>query len=606
MSTITTRAGKGSPLTNTEMDTNLTNLNTDKVEGPASSTDNAITRFDSTTGKVIQNSLVTVADNGAITAPSVGSVIPFYFANQAAFPSATTYHGALAHSHSDGKVYFAHSSSWNALANASDLPTLGTGVATFLATPSSANLASALTDENGSNTVAFTTSPTFVTPSLGVASATSFNKVAITAPATGSTLTIADGKTLTASNTLTFTGTDASSVAFGTGGTVAYTANKLSEFAATTSSELLGVISDETGSGSLVFATSPTLVTPTLGVASATTVNKVTLTTPATGSTLTVADGKTLTASNTLTLTGTDASSVAFGTGGTVAYLGANTFTAAQEWASGTAIASASTINLNTATGNRVHITGTTAITAVTLTRGPRTVIFDGILTLTHHATNNNLPGAANITTAAGDRAIYESDGTTVYCVSYIKASGASVVAAAGGFSKIEAYTSSTTWSVPVGVTLCKITVTGAGGGGGTSYACGGGAGGSAIKYLTLSGGSITITIGTGGTNSAGAGNVGGSSSAVYGATTITGTGGAGGNSQYVSGGTGTGGDINIPAGSAPATAVNGANGVSANIWGAGFTPAGGSWGAGGSIYNSFGSPTTVANASNGVVIIEY
>jgi hypothetical protein len=38
---------------------------------------------------------------------------------------------------------------------------LGTGVATFLATPSSANLASALTDESGSTTVAFTASPTF-------------------------------------------------------------------------------------------------------------------------------------------------------------------------------------------------------------------------------------------------------------------------------------------------------------------------------------------------------------------------------------------------------------------------------------------------------------
>jgi hypothetical protein len=50
---------------------------------------------------------------------------------------------------------------------------LGTGVATFLATPSSANLASALTDESGSATVAFTTSPTFVTPTLGVAAATS-------------------------------------------------------------------------------------------------------------------------------------------------------------------------------------------------------------------------------------------------------------------------------------------------------------------------------------------------------------------------------------------------------------------------------------------------
>jgi len=138
---------------------------------------------------------------------------------------------------------------------------LGTGVATFLATPSSANLASALTDESGSNTVAFTTSPTFVTPTLGVASATTINKVTFTAPATGSTLTVADGKTLTASNTLTLTGTDASSVAFGAGGTVAYTADKLSAFAATSSSELLGVISDETGSGALVFGTSPAITT---------------------------------------------------------------------------------------------------------------------------------------------------------------------------------------------------------------------------------------------------------------------------------------------------------------------------------------------------------
>ena len=56
---------------------------------------------------------------------------------------------------------------------ANDVSGLGTGVATFLATPSSANLAAALTDEAGSGTVAFTTSPTFVTPTLGVATATS-------------------------------------------------------------------------------------------------------------------------------------------------------------------------------------------------------------------------------------------------------------------------------------------------------------------------------------------------------------------------------------------------------------------------------------------------
>ena len=56
---------------------------------------------------------------------------------------------------------------------ANDVSGLGTGVATFLATPTSANLASALTDESGSSTVAFTNSPTFVTPTLGAALATS-------------------------------------------------------------------------------------------------------------------------------------------------------------------------------------------------------------------------------------------------------------------------------------------------------------------------------------------------------------------------------------------------------------------------------------------------
>ncbi len=59
------------------------------------------------------------------------------------------------------------------LTNATGLPIstgvsgLGTGVATFLATPSSANLASAVTDETGSGSLVFATSPTLVTPVLG-------------------------------------------------------------------------------------------------------------------------------------------------------------------------------------------------------------------------------------------------------------------------------------------------------------------------------------------------------------------------------------------------------------------------------------------------------
>ena len=92
------------------------------VDGPASATDNAITRFNTTTGKLLQNSVVTISDLGAIVAPIASSIIPFHYDNQSGFPSAVTYHGAIAHSHADGKMYFAHGGVWLALANASDVP----------------------------------------------------------------------------------------------------------------------------------------------------------------------------------------------------------------------------------------------------------------------------------------------------------------------------------------------------------------------------------------------------------------------------------------------------------------------------------------------------
>jgi hypothetical protein len=65
--------------------------------------------------------------------------------------------------------------------------------------------------------------------------------------------------------------------------------------------------------------TNPTLTTPTLGAATATTINGLAISQVVSG-TLTIANNKTLTCNNTLTFSGTDASTVGFGTGGTVVY----------------------------------------------------------------------------------------------------------------------------------------------------------------------------------------------------------------------------------------------------------------------------------------------
>lgn len=77
-----------------------------------------------------------------------------------------------------------------------------------------------------------------------------------------------------------------------------------------------------TGSGSIVLATSPTLVTPVLGAATATSINGLTITS-STG-TLTITNAKTLSVSNSLTLAGTDGTTMTFpGTSDTVVTLGA-------------------------------------------------------------------------------------------------------------------------------------------------------------------------------------------------------------------------------------------------------------------------------------------
>lgn len=160
------------------------------VVGPASATDNAIARFDLATGKLVQNSLVTVSDTGAITAPSASSIIPFHYDNQAAFPSATTYHGALAHSHADGAMYFAHSGAWvRMLDTGGPLGTPASGTATNLTgtaagltagtVTTNANLTGGVTSVGNATTVVTNANLTGDVTSVG--NATTLANTAVTA-----------------------------------------------------------------------------------------------------------------------------------------------------------------------------------------------------------------------------------------------------------------------------------------------------------------------------------------------------------------------------------------------------------------------------------------
>ncbi len=91
----------------------------------------------------------------------------------------------------------------------------------------------------------------------------------------------------------------------------------------------------------------------------------------------------------------------------------------------------ATTADIGAGTGRNVSITGTTTITAfpTAATGITRRVTFTGALILTHNATSLILPGGANITTAAGDTAQFESLGSGNWlCAAFQRASGKAVV----------------------------------------------------------------------------------------------------------------------------------------------------------------------------------
>jgi hypothetical protein len=82
--------------------------------------------------------------------------------------------------------------------------------------------------------------------------------------------------------------------------------------------------------------------------------------------------------------------------------------------------------------GNYFDVTGTVGIATHTVAANRHYFTqFDGACILTHNATTQDLPGEANITTAAGDVAEWQSTGAnTVQCVNYTKADGTAVVGA--------------------------------------------------------------------------------------------------------------------------------------------------------------------------------
>lgn len=102
-------------------------------------------------------------------------------------------------------------------------------------------------------------------------------------------------------------------------------------------------------------------------------------------------------------------------------------------YAQGADVASATTTNLDTTTGDYVHVTGTTTITAITLAQGRQcTVVFDGALILTNGA-SLLLEGGANITTAAGDTAVFRGEASgVVRCIKFQKKDGTATVSGGG------------------------------------------------------------------------------------------------------------------------------------------------------------------------------
>lgn len=311
------------------------------VDGPSSSTDNAIARFDGTTGKVIQNSAATIADTtGDITAGKYNGLTVSTTTGTLTIANGktATVNNTITLAGTDSTTMTFPST--NATVARTDAAQTFTGTQTFSSAPIVSTLtASKPVFSDGSG--ALTSTGTLATDQGGTgqtsytagdliyyATGTAFTKLAIGGANT--VLTSSGSAPQWTSLSGISVGT-ATNLAGGAAGSVPYqTASGATSFLSIgTANQVLQVNSGATapewvsssGTGNIVRVTSATLVTPTLGVASATSVNKVAITAPATGATLTLADGSTLATSgaNSLTFTTTGATNLTLPTSGTVA-----------------------------------------------------------------------------------------------------------------------------------------------------------------------------------------------------------------------------------------------------------------------------------------------
>ena len=116
--------------TTTTLNTNLTEV--DKLEVGANNTTVGAAITQSGTGDILNlydgsTEVFSVQDGGRIVATATNNVIPFLYANYAALPSASTYHGAFAHVHSTGSAYYAHAGAWWELVRRESTGVVGTG-----------------------------------------------------------------------------------------------------------------------------------------------------------------------------------------------------------------------------------------------------------------------------------------------------------------------------------------------------------------------------------------------------------------------------------------------------------------------------------------------